>query len=118
MRVSFFEDGFYDGRNLDGRYGLVPSNFIELVTNPQDLPEHTKQIIHKLTGRTFERNLRSSLESDVFTPTLTKQRRRREREKQNKEHYLLFQSKVLRRMYRAKIILLENTVRLILCLCL
>ncbi|CAF4536990.1 unnamed protein product, partial [Rotaria magnacalcarata] len=31
------EDGFYGGRNLDGRYGLVPSNLIELVKNSNDL---------------------------------------------------------------------------------
>ncbi|CAF4649077.1 unnamed protein product, partial [Rotaria magnacalcarata] len=32
------EDGFYDGRNLEGRYGLIPSNFIEAITNSNDLP--------------------------------------------------------------------------------
>jgi hypothetical protein len=70
-----FKDGFYDGRNLEGRYGLIPSNFIELVTNLNDLPENTKQIIQKLTGKVFPNNERSSrqreqtfsIESDVFT---------------------------------------------------
>ncbi|CAF1545622.1 unnamed protein product [Adineta ricciae] len=69
------EDGFYDGRNLEGRYGLIPSNFIELITNPYDLPEHTKYLIQKLTGRTFpvddrtsrQREQTFSLDSDVFT---------------------------------------------------
>ncbi|CAF2154725.1 unnamed protein product [Rotaria magnacalcarata] len=42
------EDGFYGGRNLDGRYGLVPSNLIELVKNSNDLSESTKQSIQKL----------------------------------------------------------------------
>ncbi len=71
----FFKDGFYDGRNLEGRYGLIPSNFIELITNPSDLPEHTKHMIQKLTGNIFPTNERisrhreqtSSLDSDVFT---------------------------------------------------
>ncbi len=69
-----FKDGFYDGRNLEGRYGLIPSNFIELVTNPNDLPENTKHIISKLTGKIFPADERTprhreqtfSLESDVF----------------------------------------------------
>ncbi|CAF3428521.1 unnamed protein product [Rotaria socialis] len=42
------EDGFYDGRDLEGRYGLVPSNLIELVKNPNDLSESTKHSIQKL----------------------------------------------------------------------
>jgi len=71
----FFKDGFYDGRNLEGRYGLIPSNFIELITNPSDLPEQTKYMIQKLTGNIFPTNERisrhreqtSSLDSDVFT---------------------------------------------------
>ncbi|CAF3842843.1 unnamed protein product [Adineta steineri] len=82
------EDGFYDGRNLDGRYGLIPSNFIELITNPYDLPEHTKHVIQKLTGKnipvderiTRHREQTPSLDSDVFTnnsppsiPTVRKQ---------------------------------------------
>ncbi|CAF4417370.1 unnamed protein product, partial [Adineta steineri] len=82
------EDGFYDGRNLDGRYGLIPSNFIELITNPYDLPEHIKHVIQKLTGKnipvderiTRHREQTLSLDSDVFTnnsppsiPTVRKQ---------------------------------------------
>ncbi len=71
----FFKDGFYDGRNLEGRYGLIPSNFIELITNPSDLPEHTKYMIQKLTGNIFPTNERISrhreqtfsLDSEVFT---------------------------------------------------
>ncbi|CAF2720501.1 unnamed protein product [Rotaria sp. Silwood2] len=47
------EDGFYDGRNLEGRYGLIPSNFIELVKSPSDLPENTKYSIQKLIGNIF-----------------------------------------------------------------
>ncbi|CAF1181555.1 unnamed protein product [Rotaria sordida] len=58
------EDGFYDGRNLDGRYGLIPSNFIELVKNPNDLPENTKHIIQKLIGNSYHHELTSSLDSD------------------------------------------------------
>lgn len=73
----FSQDGFYDGRNLEGRYGLIPSNFIELVTNINDLPENTKYSIQKLTGKIFphnERNFRQrektfSLDSDVFVNT-------------------------------------------------
>jgi hypothetical protein len=70
-----FKDGFYDGKNLEGRYGLIPSNFIELVTNLNDIPENTKYIIQKLTGKIFANNERNSrqreqtfsIESDVFT---------------------------------------------------
>ncbi|CAF3667502.1 unnamed protein product [Rotaria sordida] len=58
------EDGFYDGRNLEGRYGLIPSNFIELVKNPNDLPENTKHIIQKLIGNSYHHELTSSLDSD------------------------------------------------------
>lgn len=47
------EDGFYDGRNLEGRYGLIPSNFIEPVTNMNELPETVRHIIHRLTGKIF-----------------------------------------------------------------
>lgn len=49
----FFKDGFYDGRNLEGRYGLIPSNFIEPVTNMNELPETVRHIIHRLTGKIF-----------------------------------------------------------------
>ncbi|CAF0754435.1 unnamed protein product [Adineta steineri] len=45
------EDGFFDGRNLEGRYGLIPSNFIEPVTNPHELPETVRHIIQRLTGK-------------------------------------------------------------------
>ena len=33
-----FQDGFFDGELIDGRRGLVPSNFIEKVAD-EDLPE-------------------------------------------------------------------------------
>lgn len=49
---------------------MIPSNFIELVTNPDDLPENTKYLIQTLTGRTFSPRPRQptpSVESDVFT---------------------------------------------------
>ncbi|CAF3502980.1 unnamed protein product [Rotaria sp. Silwood1] len=73
------EDGFFDGRNLEGRYGLIPSNFIEKVTNLNDLPETVRHIIQRLTGKVFSeetmtprRELTTSIDSDVFTPnTLT-----------------------------------------------
>ncbi|CAF0993409.1 unnamed protein product [Rotaria sp. Silwood1] len=73
------EDGFFDGRNLEGRYGLIPSNFIEKVTNLNDLPETVRHIIQRLTGKIFSeetmtprRELTTSIDSDVFTPnTLT-----------------------------------------------
>ena len=80
-RFFFLQDGFYDGRNLDGRYGLIPSNFIELVTNTDDIQENSKHLIHKLTGKTFssrQHEQTPSVESDVFinpTPmTLSKLR--------------------------------------------
>ncbi|CAM2702999.1 unnamed protein product [Rotaria socialis] len=47
------EDGFYDGRNLEGRYGLIPSNFIEAITNSNDLPETVRHIIQRLIGKVF-----------------------------------------------------------------
>ncbi|UJR37905.1 hypothetical protein I4U23_030593 [Adineta vaga] len=47
------EDGFYDGRNLEGRYGLVASNLVEPVTNSNDLPETVRHIVQRLTGRLF-----------------------------------------------------------------
>jgi hypothetical protein len=49
----FLKDGFYDGRNLEGRYGLLPSNFIEPVMNPNELPETVRHIIQRLTGKIF-----------------------------------------------------------------
>lgn len=53
----------------------MPSNFIELIINPHDLPEHTKHQIQKLTGKNFSldegivrrREQTLSLDSDVFT---------------------------------------------------
>lgn len=51
---SFFsQDGFFDGRNLEGRYGLLPSNFIEPVTNPHELSEPIRHIIQRLTGKSL-----------------------------------------------------------------
>ncbi|CAF3854382.1 unnamed protein product [Rotaria sp. Silwood2] len=71
------EDGFYDGRNLEGRYGLIPSNFIEKVTNSNDLPETVRHIIQRLTGKIFSeetlvprREPTISGESDVFTSNI------------------------------------------------
>ena len=84
----FFQDGFYDGRNLEGRYGLIPSNFIEPINNPNQLPEPVRHIIQRLTGKllsgmkkpnkiflhlfyldetvTLRRDQTSSIDSDVF----------------------------------------------------
>jgi hypothetical protein len=53
MFVLLFQDGFYDGRNLEGRYGLIPSNFIEPIMNPNELPETVRHIIQRLTGKIF-----------------------------------------------------------------
>ncbi|CAF1060966.1 unnamed protein product [Adineta ricciae] len=47
------EDGFYDGRNLEGRYGLIPSNLVEPILNPDDLPETIRHIVQRLIGRTL-----------------------------------------------------------------
>ncbi|CAF0757215.1 unnamed protein product [Rotaria sordida] len=67
------EDGFYDGRNLEGRYGLIPSNFIEKITNSNDLPETVRHIIQRLTGKIFSEETMTShceqtpsIDSDVF----------------------------------------------------
>ncbi len=49
---------------------MIPSNFIELVTNPSDLPDNIKHLIQKLTGKIFpirQREQTYSIESDVFT---------------------------------------------------
>ncbi|CAF4652800.1 unnamed protein product [Rotaria sp. Silwood1] len=58
------EDGFYDGRNLEGRYGLIPSNFIELVKYPNDIPENSKHNIQKLIGNIFPIDERTSHHRD------------------------------------------------------
>ncbi|CAF4360198.1 unnamed protein product, partial [Didymodactylos carnosus] len=67
------EDGFFDGRNLEGRYGLIPSNFIELVNNLDELPETVRNNIKKLTGKNLDllhnRDAVSSIDSDVFIPS-------------------------------------------------
>jgi len=55
---SCFQDGFYDGRNLEGRYGLIPSNFIEPILNANELPETVRHIVQRLTGKTFSGNFK------------------------------------------------------------
>ncbi len=40
------EDGFYDGELLDGRRGLVPSNFVErLEAGSQELADFHQQVV-------------------------------------------------------------------------
>lgn len=67
---SHFQDGFYDGRNLDGHYGLIPSNFVEFIANPQDLPEHVRISIEKLKKKTSSRReiVSNPIENEVFIP--------------------------------------------------
>jgi hypothetical protein len=68
MHVVFllFQDGFYDGRNLEGRYGLIPSNFIEPIANPNELPETVRHIIQQLTGRIFSGKSPTKHFLDIF----------------------------------------------------
>ena len=40
------EDGFYDGEILDGRRGLVPSNFVEKLEG-DDLVDFHQQVYHE-----------------------------------------------------------------------
>ena len=65
--ASVLQDGFYDGRSLEGRFGLIPSNFIEPIINPTDLPETVRHIVQKLTGKIFsgmiQDNLRGAMHS-------------------------------------------------------
>lgn len=56
--LFFVQDGFYDGRNLEGRYGLIPSNFTEPIINSNELPETVRHIIQRLTGKTFSGNFK------------------------------------------------------------
>lgn len=39
------EDGFYDGELLDGRRGLVPSNFVERLSGGDELAEFYQQVV-------------------------------------------------------------------------
>lgn len=46
-RYFLFQDGFYDGELLDGRRGLVPSNFIQKLVG-DDLLEFHHSVIQGL----------------------------------------------------------------------
>ena len=56
-----FKDGFYDGQNLDGRLGLIPSNFVEVVRSANDMRVSIQE------PKTSSSNPRiSTTDSDVF----------------------------------------------------
>ena len=46
--VDQFDEGWWKGRGPDGRYGMFPSNYVELVGESEPTPEVTASEVIKL----------------------------------------------------------------------